>query len=104
MGASINLPVMLNQAPHVQKLQHAEQSHPATQQVFAGQEAVEKGKREQNQVPKTAESEGGLSVKKEKDGNNKQSFSEHGDREKQNSKEDDTEHASGSGRIINLTV
>jgi len=104
MGASINLPVMLNQAPHVQKVQHAEQSHPGTQQVFAGQEAVEKSKREQDQVPQTAESEGGLSVKKEKDGNNKQSFSEHEDHKRQKNEQDDNEQTSGSGRIINLTV
>jgi hypothetical protein len=104
MGASINLPVMLNQAPHVQKVQHAEQSHPSTQQAFAGQEAVEKTKREQDQVPKTAESEGGLNVKKEKDGDTKQSFSEQGDHKRQKEDDDENEYASGSGRIINLTV
>jgi hypothetical protein len=104
MGASINLPVMLNQAPHVQKIQHAEQSHPETQQVFVGQEAVEKSKREQNKVPKADQSEGGLNVKKEKDGSGNQSFTGHGDHKRQHDEEDENEYAAGSGRIINLTV
>lgn len=103
MGASINLPVMLNQAPHVQKIQHAEQSHPEQQQVLVGQEAVEKSKREKTMVPKAEKGDGGLSVKKDKDNKNGQSFSDSRERENPNN-EEETEKATGSGRIINLTV
>ncbi len=103
MGASINLPVMLNQAPHVQKVQHAEQSSPEYQQVVVGQEAVEKSKREKTKVAKIDKGKGGLSVKKDKENKNGQSFSQARDREKQPS-EEETEYVPESGRILDLTV
>ncbi|GAU09052.1 hypothetical protein [Desulfoplanes formicivorans] len=104
MGASINLPVMLNQTPHVQKMQHAAQSHPEHQQVLVAQEAVEKSKREQTSVPKTEKSQGGLSVKKDKDRKDEQSFSGSQDRDKKDKDQEQDLPATGSGRIINLTV
>ncbi len=103
MGASINLPVMLNQAPHVQKLQHAEQSHPEQQQVLVGQEAVEKSKREQTMVTKTTTSEGGLNVRRDKDNKNDQSFS-HSKHNKHKKEQEEASCETGSGRIINLTI
>jgi hypothetical protein len=105
MGASINLPVMLNQTPHVQKLQHAEQSHPEHQQVLVAQEAVEKSKREQTSVPKTEKSQGGLSVKRDKEHKGDQSFGHSRDKKDQDSPPKDPQDPSTpSGRIINLTV
>ncbi|WP_462325336.1 hypothetical protein [Desulfoplanes sp.] len=103
MGAFVNLPVMLNQAPHVQKVQHGEQSHPEQQQVLTGQETVEKQKREQSSVPKATKGEGGLSVKKDNKENTGQSFSQEQKKEPEAQEEEQTS-PTGSGRIINLTV
>ena len=104
MGASINLPVMLNQAPHVQKIQHAEQSHPEHQQVLVAQAAEEKSKREQTSVPKAEKSQGGLNVKKDKDQKGEQFFSHSRHRDKDAPQDEPEEVTSQSGRIINLTV
>lgn len=109
MGASINLPVMLNQAPHVQKVQHAEQSHPEQQQVLVGQEAVEKQKVERHKVQLSEKSEGGLTVRK--DGKNAQQEMSSQDKEKENNEAEESDEATprlpeekNSGRLINIHV
>ena len=109
MGASINLPVMLNQAPHVQKVQHAEQSHPEQQQVLVGQEAVEKQKLERHKVQLSEKSEGGLTVRRDGKDTRQEMSSQNRDKEKKEAEE--TEEATprlpeetNSGRLINMHV
>jgi hypothetical protein len=100
----IQLPVLLTQLPQVQKVQHAQQSHPEAYQAQAAREVVEEQKRSQNQVPKAEESDKSLKVGPES--NRDQGGS--GGRKRREGKGAATEQESAdespSGRIIDLKV
>ena len=71
MTVNLNLPVLISATPAVGSLAAAEQSHPEVQQSVHGQEALEKFKKDKEQVQKGNNPEGAIAVREDEHGGGK---------------------------------
>jgi hypothetical protein len=100
----LQLPILLTQLPQLQKVQHAQQSHPEAFQAQAAREVVEEQKRSQNQVPKAEESDKSLRVGPDSNRDTGGSGGRKHRKEKEAGKQQENANEPSSGRIIDIKV
>ncbi len=103
------VPILISQTPTLQKFQVASQNQPHVQQTFLGALAVEKHKKEAQQVTKTEKSDSNLFIKKEKQEHKKHREAPHSSQAESEEQEtaeyeDDPNIEPGLGNILNTEV
>ena len=71
MTVNLSLPVLISGSPAVGSLAAAEQSHPEIQQSVHAQEALDKLKKDKEQVRRGDNAEGSIAVKDDEEGGGK---------------------------------
>ena len=71
MTVNLNLPVLISATPAVGSLAAAEQSHPEVQQSVHAQEALDKLKKDKEQVKRGDNAEGSIAVREDEEGGGK---------------------------------
>jgi hypothetical protein len=106
MSIDINVPVLINQLPHLQFVAQAEQSRPEVQSRVLQELANEMRKREQSQVQNAEASETTAKVKDDSGGGGGQQAASHRRRKAPEQPEPEPEPQKGvwQGHIVNVKI
>ncbi|MFP4167510.1 MAG: hypothetical protein ACLFSY_01500 [Desulfonatronovibrionaceae bacterium] len=106
MNAYQQMAILLSQTPNLQKIQVVNQDAPKVQQGFLGEMALQKHKRDQQQVQQVEKSEGRIFVHKEGEEKGKKHSlpQEKQDKKQHDQAEDPGDPDSEVGNILNLEI